>query len=198
MGSKPKKTEAGASEKASSQVATAQYARFKEKYLPEMLAERDRTTNVDQRDYFRGKAQADTMQGLTGSGNTTIASIGAVDTTADRASSAGQQLLQADVQGATNQAQEQLNVLKSANQIEMTATQGLANAAKIESGKNLQFAAAKLSRGNAVRSAGGQLATAYAKKEAQTPTSDSGSNLSVTPSNAGADFTVTPDMFKLG
>ena len=87
MGSKPKKTEAGASEKASSQVATAQYARYKEKYLPEMLAERDRTTNVDQRDYFRGKAQADTMQGLTGSGNTTIASIGAVDTTADRASS---------------------------------------------------------------------------------------------------------------
>jgi len=198
MGSKPKKTQAGASETASAQVATAQYARYKEKYADVITEERDRTTNVKQRDYFRDKAAADSMQALTGNENTSIVSIGAVDTTAERASASGQQMLLADTQGATNQAQEQLNVLKSANQIEMTATQGLANAAKIESGKNLQFAQAKLSRGNALRGAVGTIGAGYAKKAGQTPKSGSLGTSSVTPSSAGTDFTISPDMFKIG
>jgi hypothetical protein len=149
MSSKPKSSDYKASEqeKALASVSLAEKNYFREKYLPKLTELRDRSMTEDYSGVATGRAQADTMQAL--SGRPTIRAAQSVDAAADLASAAGAQQLQGRVQGLTAQRGDQVNVLKNARGMQADAQSGLSRAARIESSKQLEFARAKQARRNA-------------------------------------------------
>lgn len=159
--SKPKKSEYKESEadQISTAVSLADKKFFREAYLPKLKEMRDISETEDISAVAEGRAQADTMQALTD--RPTLAATRAVDTSADIASAAGAQLLQAANQGAQGQRKDQLGVLKSARGLQSTATSGLANAAKIATTETLARAKAKGTRTNAIFKAGNKLAGVF-------------------------------------
>ena len=159
--SKPKKSQYKESEadQTSTAVSLADKKFYREAYLPKLKEKRDRSETDDIAGVAEGRAQADTMQALTA--RPTLAATRSVDTSADIASAAGAQLLQAANQGAQGQRQDQLGVLKSARGLQSTATAGLANAAKIATTETLARAKEKGTRTSAIFNAGNRLAGAF-------------------------------------
>lgn len=149
MSSKPKSSDFKASEqeKALASVSLAEKNYFRQKYLPKLTELRDRSMTEDYSGVATGRAQADTMQAL--SGRPTIRAAQSVDAAADLASAAGAQQLQGRTQGLTAQRGDQINVLKNARGMQADAQSGLSQAARIESSKQLDFARAKQARRNA-------------------------------------------------
>ena len=149
MSSKPKAGEYKASEqeKALASVSLAEKNYFREKYLPKLTELRDRSMTEDYSGVATGRAQADTMQAL--SGRPSLLAAQSVDAAADLASAAGAQQLQGRTQGLTAQRGDQINVLKNARGMQADAQSGLSQAARIESSKQLDFARAKQARRNA-------------------------------------------------
>ena len=165
MGSKPKSSDFKASEqeKALASVSLAEKNYFKQKYLPKLTELRDRSMTEDYSGVAAGRAQADTMQAL--SGRPSLKAAQAVDTAADLASAAGAQQLQARAQGLTAQRGDQINVLKNARGMAAAAQSGLSKAARIESTKQLQFAKAKQARRNANFKVGTKLASGFIARD---------------------------------
>lgn len=147
--SKPKSSEYKASEqeKALASVSLAEKNYFRQKYLPKLTQLRDRASTEDYESVATGRAQADTMQAL--SGRPSLAASRSVDSAADMASAAGAQALQGRTQGLAAQRGDQVNVLKNARGMAADAQSGLSKAARISSTKQLQFAQAKQNRRNA-------------------------------------------------
>jgi len=128
---------------------------FRQKYLPKLTELRDRSSTEDYSGVATGRAQADTMQAL--SGRPSLQATQSVDAAADLASAAGAQQLQGRTQGLTAQRGDQINVLKNARGMQANAQSGLSQAARIESSKQLDFARAKQARRNANFKAGTKL-----------------------------------------
>ena len=167
MGSKPKSSDFKASEqeKALASVSLAEKNYFREKYLPKLTELRDRATTEDYSGVAAGRAQADTMQAL--SGRPSIKAAQSVDAAADLASAAGAQAVAARAQGLTAQRGDQINVLKNARGMAADAQQGLSKAARIESTKQLQFAKAKQARRDAAFKVGSKLASGFIERDRQ-------------------------------
>ena len=157
MSSKPKGSDFKASEqeKALASVSLAEKNYFRQKYVPKLTELRDRSSTEDYSGVATGRAQADTMQAL--SGRPSLQATQSVDAAADLASAAGAQQLQGRTQGLTAQRGDQINVLKNARGMQADAQSGLSQAARIESSKQLDFARAKQARRNANFKAGTQL-----------------------------------------
>ncbi len=157
MSSKPKSSDFKASEqeKALASVSLAEKNYFRQKYLPKLTELRDRSSTEDYSGVATGRAQADTMQAL--SGRPSLQATQSVDAAADLASAAGAQQLQGRTQGLTAQRGDQINVLKNARGMQANAQSGLSQAARIESSKQLDFARAKQARRNANFKAGTKL-----------------------------------------
>jgi hypothetical protein len=149
MSSKPKSSDFKASEqeKALASVSLAEKNYFRQKYLPKLTELRDRSSTEDYSGVATGRAQADTMQAL--SGRPSLLAAQSVDAAADLASAAGAQQLQGRTQGLAAQRGDQVNVLKNARGMQADAQSGLSQAARIESSKQLNFARAKQARRNA-------------------------------------------------
>ena len=112
-----------------------------------------------------GRAQADTMQAL--SGKPSLAAARSVDQAADMASAASAQQIQASAQGLGAQRQKQVGVLGTARGQAADAQSGLAQAARIQSTKQLQEARAKQQIRDARFGAQTQLATTFGLQGAQ-------------------------------
>ena len=165
MSSKPKagQYKATEQEKALASVSLAEKNYFRQKYLPKLIELRDRSMTEDYSGVAAGRAQADTMQAL--SGRPTIRAAQSVDAAADLASAAGAQQLQGRAQGLTAQRGDQINVLKNARGMQADAQQGLSQAARIESSKQLQFARAKQARRDANFRTGSKLASGFIERD---------------------------------
>jgi hypothetical protein len=167
MSSKPKKQnyQASEQEKASAAVAQAEKKYFDEKYGPLLREMRDISEKEDLSAMARGRSQADTMQAL--SGKPSLAAARSVDQAADMASAASAQQIQASAQGLGAQRQKQVGVLGTARGQAADAQSGLAQAARIQSTKQLQEARAKQQIRDARFGAQTQLATTFGLQGAQ-------------------------------
>ena len=161
MSSKPKKQnfQASEQEKALASVSKAEKDYFNQKYGPLLREMRDLSEKEDLGGLARGTAQADTMQAL--SSRPSLAAARSVDQAADLASAASAQQLQGSAQALGAQRQRQIGVLGTARGQAAEAQSGLAQAARIQSTKQLQEAKAKQTIRNARLAAGVQLGTTF-------------------------------------
>jgi len=131
-------------EKALASVSLADKTFFRENYLPKLTELRDQSMQQDYQGVAKGRAQADTMQAL--SGKPSLLASQSVDAAADLASAASSMQLAGGAQGLAGQRQDQINVLKNARGLSATATSGLSQAARIGMTDTLAKAGRKQSR----------------------------------------------------
>jgi len=161
MSSKPKAKYYAPSEqeKVLSEVSRAEKKYFDETYGPLLREMRDLSEKEELGAMARGTAQADTMTALTG--RPSFQAVRSVDAAADLASAATSQQLQGSTQGLQAQRQRQLGVLGTARGQAADAMSGLAQAARIQTTKDLQAAQAKQQIRQARTNAFTQLATTF-------------------------------------
>ena len=147
MGSKPKQQDYQPSEveKTQARIAKADQEFFQQTYDPLLQKMRDDSLKQDTQSTLRGRAQADTMQALTGDGSNLNLARG-VDTTADAAMGAVGNILQANVLAKDVKDKMQTNVLGVARGQAADAGSGLASASKLARAEDLNRATARLSR----------------------------------------------------
>jgi hypothetical protein len=147
-------------EKMNAAVAVAEQKRFKEIYDPLLQQMRDESLTQNFSEIARGKANADTMQALTGE-PMQYRNTQNVGRAGDLGAGLGGQLQQANVQAKKAQNQTQSGVLATARQQQDTTAQALNNIGKIESSAALAKAKANQEVATAKFNAGAQLAGAY-------------------------------------
>lgn len=147
MGSKPKQQDYQPSEveKTQARIAKADQEFFQQTYDPLLQKMRDDSLKQDTQSTLRGRAQADTMQALTGDGSNLNLARG-VDTTADAAMGAVGNILQANVLAKDVKDKMQTNVLGVARGQAADAGSGLASASKLARAEDLNRASARISR----------------------------------------------------
>jgi len=161
MGRKPKQADYKPSEveKTQARIAKEDQDYFKQTYDPLLLRMRDKSKSQDTRQTLRGRAQADTMQAMTG-GPLSLGAVSGVDTSANRALGAVGNILRANVVAGDVAANEGVGVLATARGQAADAGSGLAKAAKLARSEDLNRATARLSRATNIQSnigrAGGQ------------------------------------------
>lgn len=158
MGSKPKAqnykpTEA---DKANAAVAVAEYNFFKQNYDPLLRNMRDEALSDDAQQTLRARANADTMQALTG--ETSLAGAQRVDAAPAMAQAIQGQLGQATAAGQQIQNQMASNVLGVARKQGADAQTGMATASRLATSEALARAKAQQDVANAKLAAGTQLA----------------------------------------
>ena len=160
MGSKPKKSEykPSAAEKASASVAKAENDYFKRTYDPLLQKMRDESLDDRVDETLRGRANADTLQGLAGKASYDRASSGAGG--GDLAQAYQAQLAQADEAASDIRNKKQLNVLGIARDQAADSQSGMAAAANMGASEVLTKAAAKQKVREAKTGALGQMSTA--------------------------------------
>ncbi|MAS64885.1 MAG: hypothetical protein CL815_06650 [Coraliomargarita sp.] len=167
MGSKPRPAEYKPSETEKTQAALAksdqQY--FEQTYDPLLKQMRDESLKQDTRQTLRGRAQADTMQAMTG-GPLSLGTVSGVDTSASRALGAVGNILNANVVASDVKANQQLGVLATARGQQADAGSGLAQASKLARSEDLNRATASLSRSVNIMGNVGKIAAAAAKGKA--------------------------------
>jgi len=158
----PKKSdyEATAGEKMNAAVAVAEQKRFKELYDPLLQKIRDESLTQNFSEIARGKANADTMQALTGA-PTEYRNTQNIGRAGDLGAALGGQLQQANVQAKKAENQTQSGVLATARQQQDTTAQALNNIGKIENTAALAKAKANQDVATAKFNAGVQLAGSY-------------------------------------
>ena len=163
MGKGPKKSdyEATEGEKMNAAVAVAEQKRFKELYDPLLQKMRDESLTQNFSEIARGKANADTMQQLTGA-PMEYRNTQNIGRAGDLGAALGGQLQQANVQAKKAENQTQSGVLATARQQQDTTAQALNNIGKIESTaalakakSNQQVATAKFNAGASLAMAAG-------------------------------------------
>ena len=144
MGSKPKPQQYQPSEveKTQARIAKADQEFFEQTYDPLLVKMRDDSLKQDTRSTLRGRAQADTMQTLTGQPLAPGVNS-AVDNAANMASGAIGQMLSANVAAKNVKDQEKMNVLGIARGQAADAGSALAQASKLEPSERLARAAEK-------------------------------------------------------
>lgn len=147
MGSKPKAPDYKPSETEKQQAAQAQADQqfFEQSYDPLLRQMRDESLRTNTDATLRGRAQADTMQALTGEGPN-LGVVSRVDTAANRASGAVANMLQANLLAKDVKNQQQVGVLATARGQTADAGSGLAQASKLARSEDLNRATAALSR----------------------------------------------------
>lgn len=144
MGSGPKQADyqPGETEKIQSAIAKADQDYFESTYDPLLREMRDEARSSNRQQTLRGRAQADTMQALTGQ-PLAPGVTSAVDNAANMASGAIGQMLSANVTAKGVKDQEGLNVLGIARGQAADAGSALAQASKLERSETLARAAEK-------------------------------------------------------
>ena len=161
MGSKPKPQQYQPSEveKTQARIARAEQEFFEQTYDPLLVKMRDDSLKQDTRGTLRGRAQADTMQTLTGDGaNLNLARD--VNTSANIASGAVGNILQSNVLAKDVKNQMQTNVLGTARGQAADAGSGLAAASKLARSEDLNRATARISRASNIMGNVGRLGAA--------------------------------------
>ena len=143
MGSKPKQQDYAPSQAETDQktVAKADAAYFKHTYDPLLLEMRDKAASERVAPTLRGRAQADTMQALTG--RPSLALVQGIDQSANIASGAASQMLSANVAAKDVKTQMQVGVLGTARGQAADAGDALAQASRLARSEGLSKAAAK-------------------------------------------------------
>lgn len=147
-------------EKMNASVAVAEQKRFKELYDPLLQQMRDESLTQNFSEIARGKANADTMQALTGE-PMQYRNTQNVGRAGDLGAALGGQLQQANVQAKKAQNQTQSGVLATARGQQETTAQALNNIGKIENTAALAKAKANQEVATAKFKAGAQLAGSY-------------------------------------
>ena len=158
MGSKPKAQDYKPTEadKANAAVAVAEYNFFKQNYDPLLRNMRDEALSDDAQQTLRARANADTMQALTG--ETSLAGAQRVDAAPAMAQAIQGQLGQATAAGQQIQNQMASNVLGVARKQGADAQTGMATASRLATSEALARAKAQQDVANAKLAAGTQLA----------------------------------------
>tara|TARA_B100000941_G_scaffold246956_1_gene191879 strand:- start:2194 stop:2790 length:597 start_codon:yes stop_codon:yes gene_type:complete len=182
MGSKPKPQQYQPSEveKTQARIAKADQEFFEQTYDPLLVKMRDDSLKQDTRGTLRGRAQADTMQTLTGDGaNLNLARD--VNTSANIASGAVGNILQSNVLAKDVKNKMQTNVLGTARGQAADAGSGLAAASKLARSEDLNRATARISRASNIMGNIGRVGSAgirrYARKGSElfaSPNTDPG------------------------
>jgi len=162
MSSKPKKAKASAAEQASAAVAMAEHKYFKQKYGPLLIKMRDQSRSDDPTQQLRGRANADTMQAL--SGQNAQQTVRGENNSGDVANALTGQLGIAGNSGLGIQNQMGTNVLGTARQQASDAQTGMAQASRLATSEALNRAKANTEVSNAKFSAIGQVAGAALAK----------------------------------
>lgn len=159
MGSKPKKQDyqASAAEKASASVALQEHKYFKEKYDPLLQKMRDQSLTADVGTTLRGRANADTMQALSGA-SAQRAIRG--DSGGDLSQAYQGQLGIANTSAKNIQNKMQTSVLGTARGQAADAQSGMAQASNLATSQALTRAKANQDVAQAKYSAAGQIAGA--------------------------------------
>jgi hypothetical protein len=129
-----------------------------------LLRMRDKSKSQDTRQTLRGRAQADTMQAMTG-GPLSLGAVSGVDTSANRALGAVGNILRANVVAGDVSANEGVGVLATARGQAADAGSGLAQAAKLARSEDLNRATARLSRVSNIQSNIGRVGGQYLKNK---------------------------------
>lgn len=163
MSSGPKKSDykPTEAEKMNAAVAVAEQKRFKELYDPLLQQMRDESLTQNFSEIARGKANADTMQQLTGA-PMQYRNTQNVGRAGDLGAALGGQLQQANVQAKKAQNQTQSGVLATARGQQDTTAKALNNIGQIESSAAIERAKANQQVATAKFNAGVQLAGSFA------------------------------------
>ena len=154
MGSKPKPQEYKPSETEKTQAAIAaeEQRYFENTYQPLFLKQMEKAATSKLAPTFRGRAQADTMETLTGAGPN-INLVRGVDTAANLASGAIANIAAGSAQASQASQKDQFNALGQSLGLGSSASSGLASAARLGASRGLADAAAaqkvRLARNNA-------------------------------------------------
>ena len=161
MSSKPKASNYKPTEadKANASVAVAEYNFFKQNYDPLLRTMRDEALSDDAQRTLRARANADTMQALTG--ETSLAGAQRVGAAPAMAQAIQGQLGQATAAGQQVQNQMASNVLGVARKQGADAQTGMATASRLQTSEALARAKAKQDVANAKLAAGTQLAGTF-------------------------------------
>lgn len=164
MGSGPKAADykPGETEKIQSAIAKADQDYFERTYDPLLREMRNEARSSNRQQTLRGRAQADTMQTLTGQ-PLAPGVTSAVDGVANMASGAIGQMLSANVAAKNVKDQEGLNVLGIARGQAADAGSALAQASKLETSERLARAAEKQTIRRANKAAIGNIANTALK-----------------------------------
>lgn len=143
---KPAEYKPSETEKIQAAIAKADQDYFQQTYDPLLLQMRDKSMRTDDtRSFVRGRAQADTMQSLTGQGpNINVAR--SVDSAANRATGAVSNILNADRIAQDISNKQQTNVLGIARGQAADAATGLAQASRLARSEGLTRQAARQAR----------------------------------------------------
>ena len=155
MGSKPKKQEYAPSETEKTQAAIAaeEQRYFENTYQPLFLKQMQRAAERKLAPTFRGRAQADTMQALTGSGPN-LGVVSGVSDAADRAMGAVSNIARSTTQAAKASQGDQMSALSQSLGLGSAASSGLASASRQAASRGLAEAQAqqqvRMARNNAM------------------------------------------------
>ena len=144
MGSKPKPQDYKPSETEKTQAAIAaeEQRYFEQTYQPLFIKQMQRAAERKLAPTFRGRAQADTMQALTGSGPQ-LGVVSGVSDAADRAMGAGSNIAASTAQAAKASQSDQMNSLSQSLGLGSAASSGLASASRQAASRGLAQAQAK-------------------------------------------------------
>jgi len=159
--SKPKQEDYAPSEleKAQAAIASEEQRHFEQTYQPLLEEQRDLAAKEQLAPTLKGRAQADTMQALTGDSDLSLSQ--GLGQSGNIALGAISNQLAADTDALNAATENQLNVLGTASGQRMTAGDALANAARLKQSEGLSKAQAKqtvrLARTNALFNMGKNL-----------------------------------------
>ena len=144
MGSKPKPQDYKPSETEKTQAAIAaeEQRYFEQTYQPLCIKQMQRAAERKLAPTFRGRAQADTMQALTGSGPQ-LGVVSGVSDAADRAMGAVSNIAASTTQAAKASQSDQMNSLSQSLGLGSAASSGLASASRQAASRGLAQAQAK-------------------------------------------------------
>ena len=144
MGSKPKPQDYKPSETEKTQAAIAaeEQRYFEQTYQPLFIEQMQRAAERKLAPTFRGRAQADTMQALTGSGPQ-LGVVSGVSDAADRAMGAVSNIAASTTQAAKASQSDQMNSLSQSLGLGSAASSGLASASRQAASRGLAQAQAK-------------------------------------------------------
>ena len=144
MGSKPKAQDYKPSETEKTQAAIAaeEQRYFEQTYQPLFIKQMQRAAERKLAPTFRGRAQADTMQALTGSGPQ-LGVVSGVSDAADRAMGAVSNIARSTTQAAKASQSDQMNSLSQSLGLGSAASSGLASASRQAASRGLAEAQAK-------------------------------------------------------
>ena len=144
MGSKPKPQDYKPSEteKTKAAIAAEEQRYFEQTYQPLFIKQMQRAAERKLAPTFRGRAQADTMQALTGSGPQ-LGVVSGVSDAADRAMGAVSNIAASTTQAAKASQSDQMNSLSQSLGLGSAASSGLASASRQAASRGLAEAQAK-------------------------------------------------------